>query len=81
MRESTIERHHVDAVRACGGLSLKWVSPGCRGVPDRIDLYPGGQVVFTELKASGEVPNELQKRMKRKLEALGFVVVVVDHEL
>jgi hypothetical protein len=39
LRERTIEQAHVQSVVAAGGRSLKFVSPGHNGVPDRIDLY------------------------------------------
>lgn len=38
VREKKVEAAHRDGVKAEGGLSLKWVSPGYAGVPDRIDL-------------------------------------------
>ena len=41
MREKVIERKLIQAVRQCGGLALKFVSPGFNGVPDRLLLFPG----------------------------------------
>lgn len=38
MLEKHIEKAHVEAVKARGGMSLKFVSPQRRSVPDRIDL-------------------------------------------
>lgn len=78
MREKVIEAAHVARVRAAGGESYKWTSPGCRGVPDRIDLYPGGRVEFTELKAPGKKLGPAQARMVERLRLLGFQVNVVD---
>jgi hypothetical protein len=40
MRESKIEKAHKRAIENEGGRSYKWVSPGCTGVPDLIDLKP-----------------------------------------
>ena len=37
-RESTVEKRFRLAVEADGGLCLKFVSPGRRGVPDRLVL-------------------------------------------
>lgn len=51
MKESELElscRKHVE--RRYGGRFVKWVSPGTRGVPDRILLLPRCEVVFVELK-------------------------------
>jgi hypothetical protein len=39
IREKRIERDHKQRVKAGGGWSLKWVSPGTSGVPDDIDLH------------------------------------------
>ena len=38
MRESKIERAHVERVEKRGGISYKFTSPQRRGVPDRLDL-------------------------------------------
>lgn len=39
LREKVVEADHRKHVKANGGLSRKFVSPGVRGVPDRIDLH------------------------------------------
>ena len=78
MRESRIERMLVREVKKSGGIALKFVSPGTAGVPDRILLFPGGRIVFAELKAPGEKPTKLQLLRHARLRALGFRVVVVD---
>ncbi|WP_160045563.1 VRR-NUC domain-containing protein [Paenibacillus sp. USDA918EY] len=71
MRESTLERRLVREVERIGGLAPKWVSPGQRGVPDRIVLLPDGQTVFVEMKAPGKSLAPLQEYWKRKLLKLG----------
>ena len=78
MRESTIEKHLVKAVRKSGGLALKFVSPGWAGVPDRLILMPGGKLAFVEMKAPGHTLRPLQVRRKRQLETLGFSVYCID---
>ena len=78
VRESEIEKKMGEAVRAAGGLSLKWVSPGFIGVPDRIVMLPGARLVFVEVKAPGEKPKPHQLRVHEKLRNLGFKVSVVD---
>ncbi|HFZ1920597.1 TPA: VRR-NUC domain-containing protein [Serratia marcescens] len=77
-RESTIERHLVARVKAAGGIAYKFVSPGLRGVPDRVVLLPGGRIIFVECKAPGEKPRPEQLRQHARLHALGFDVVVLD---
>ncbi len=78
MREKSIERRLVRAVRDSGGLALKFVSPGMAGVPDRLVLFPGGKAACCEVKAPGEKPRPLQVHRMGQLRALGFRVYVVD---
>jgi len=81
------EAEHVTRVKARGGVSLKFVSPGTTGMPDRLDLYPIAEehreivaryIQFTECKAPGKKPRTRQARMHKKLRELGFVVNVYD---
>ena len=78
MREKSIEADLKKAVNSMGGICAKWVSPGIDGVPDRIVLFPGGRIGFVELKAPGKKMRPLQKKRKRQLESLGFLVFCVD---
>ena len=80
MREKTIEQKFVAAVKAVGGLALKFTSPGFDGVPDRIVLLHGGKMAFVEVKAPGEKPRPLQLARHRLLRRLGFRVYVLDGE-
>lgn len=80
MRESTIEKTLVRAVRASGGMAIKLVPPGWAGAPDRLLLMPGGRLAFVELKAPGKPLRPLQVRRKRQLEALGFSVYCIDQQ-
>jgi len=78
MRESTIEKYLNEKVKATGGRSYKWVSPGLRGVPDRIVVLPGGTIFFVELKAPGKEPEPLQKKRIKELQDLGCDVWSID---
>lgn len=78
MREKTIEAALNKAVKGMGGICAKWISPGIDGVPDRIVLLPGRRIGFVELKAPGKRLRPLQKKRKRQLEALGFLVFCID---
>ena len=80
MKEKTIEQKFVAAVKAVGGLALKFTSPGFDGVPDRLALLPGGKMAFVEVKAPGEKPRPLQLARHRLLRRLGFRVCVLDDE-
>jgi hypothetical protein len=78
IRERDVEQALVHHMRMCGGLALKFVSPGWSGAPDRLCLWPGGKVVFVEVKRPGEGPRPLQVRRMEQLRGLGFEVEVVD---
>ena len=80
MREKQIERKLTIAAKNMGGISVKFVSPGFDGMPDRIVLLPGGHIAFVEVKAMGEVPRPLQEARHRMLRRLGFQVYVLDDE-
>ena len=89
MRESKVEKHLVDRVKALGGVAEKYKSPGRRNVPDRIVLWPalqnmarmnvsGPYVHFVECKRPGEEPTPGQLRDHERRRTMGFTVVVVD---
>ena len=77
-RERDIEKELIRMVKDHGGMALKFVSPGLSGVPDRLLLFPGGRVVFAEVKAPGKKLRPLQMKRKMQLESLGFKVYIVD---
>ena len=80
MREKTIEQKFRAAVKAAGGLAVKFASPGFDGVLDRLALLPGGRMAFVEVQAKGEKPRPLQLARHRLLRRLGFKVYVLDDE-
>lgn len=67
MREKTVEAKLVAAVKAMGGLSPKFISPGYDGMPDRLVLLPNGILAFVELKAPGKKLRPLQVRRKAQV--------------
>lgn len=77
MKESEIEAKLVHMVRELGGLCLKFVSPGCAGVPDRIIVLPGGRVVFVELKTEYGSLRTLQRYFIGELQNRGADVRVL----
>lgn len=82
LQEKEIEAAFCKMVKRHGGLSLKWVCPGRRGVPDRIVILPGARIIFVELKRpkNGKI-SALQKWWRKKLIDFGFLFFVVnDHE-
>jgi hypothetical protein len=70
MKEKEIEAYFVRRVKEAGGLQRKFVSPGHRGVPDRIVVHRG-RVYFVELKAPGEDLRPDQVREHLKLREVG----------
>ena len=78
MRETAVEKHLTVEVKKRGGMSVKFVSPGLDGVPDRLVLLPGGKLAFVELKAPGKKMRPLQIKRKRQLEQMGFPVYCID---
>ena len=78
MTEKNIEQKLVKAVKALGGLPLKFVSPCFDGMPDRLILLPGGKIAFVEVKAPGKKPRPLQLARHKLLRDLGFKVYVLD---
>lgn len=80
MRESQLERKARLAVERIGGKMPKWVSPGNRGVPDRLTILPGGLTVYVELKAPGKPLEPLQRKWRKDLLALGHRHYKIDCE-
>jgi hypothetical protein len=78
MEEKRIEQKLVKMTSQSGGVALKFISPGCAGVPDRLVLMPGGKAAFVEVKAPGRKPRPLQIRRISQLRRLGFQVFVLD---
>lgn len=78
MKEKAVEEYLREQVKAAGGKAYKFVSPGNVGVPDRLVLFPGGRVVFVELKALGKKPTELQCAQHERIKRFGFAVHVAS---
>lgn len=79
MLEKTVEKELCNRVKNdLGGLSLKFVSPGQNGVPDRIILVPFGRIYFVETKAPGKKLRKLQVYVCGLIERLGFKVLRID---
>lgn len=79
MREKTVESKFTSAVKAKGGLAVKFTSPGFNGMPDRLVMFPGGRIAFVEVKAPGETPRPLQRSRLKLLRRLGFKAFILDN--
>ncbi|MCJ0932565.1 VRR-NUC domain-containing protein [Virgibacillus halodenitrificans] len=77
MRERQLEKRLKDKIEQFGGLCFKWVSPGKRGVPDRICILPKGRTIFVEMKAPNGRLSPLQKKRIQELESLKHEVRVL----
>ena len=76
--EKQIETFCIREASIRGGKALKWSSPSCKGVPDRIIILPGGRVGFLELKRPGGKATKLQLHWIKTLDGLGCVAGVAD---
>lgn len=77
MIENDVEKYLNRKVKAAGGLSRKYTSPGRRGVPDRIVIM-NGHVYFIELKRPGGKPRPDQVMERKAMNDQGIVVYVID---
>ena len=78
MEEQKIELYLKKQVDLLGGKAYKFISPGARGMPDRIVIIPKGQIFFIELKAKGKELRPLQKVICKQLKKLGCDVRTMD---
>lgn len=79
--EKELERKLKKRIEDLGCLCLKFESPGFTGVPDRMILMPGGEVIFVEMKAPGKKESPRQEYVQGLLRLMGFMVIgSVDSE-
>lgn len=78
MREKVVEKYLREEIEKLGGTCEKFVSPGKRGVPDRIITMPGGVIEFVELKAPKKPTlRAAQARDHARRRAMGCTVTVI----
>ena len=80
IKEAVIEEYFVRQVESHGGMCEKFVSPGKKGVPDRIVTWPAAQwasVHFVELKTIGGELFPWQERDHERRRRLGCFVHVI----
>ena len=76
--EKYLEKKLADEVKKLGGLSIKLLSTHFSGLPDRLCMLPEGKIFFAEIKTTKKKATKLQLLVHKKLEKLGFLVVVLD---
>jgi hypothetical protein len=79
MLESKIEKALIARVKTLDGTCEKFVSPGRRGVPDRLVTLPGGRIIFVELKSpSGRLSQSQIHDHERRIQ-MGCDVRVINN--
>ena len=78
MLEKEIEKHVNDHAKSTGWLQYKFVSPGKRGVPDRMYFYRS-YCLMIEFKMLGRKPTALQEKEMRLLRKAGIQCEIVDN--
>ena len=76
-QERKVEKALVRMLWNLGCESYKFVSPNCRGVPDRLFITGEGKVFFAELKTIKGRLSSLQEIQIKKLTALNQQVYVI----
>ena len=76
--EKVFERELSKFVEESGGMAVKLLSQFIKGLPDRMFLLHGSIVLFVEFKSTGKKPTKIQEYIHKRLQALGFPVLVVD---
>ena len=75
--EKLLERKLNAMIHSKKGWSIKLLSLHITGLPDRICLLPGGRIFFAEIKTTNKNPTKIQLLVHRKIEALGFKVLII----
>lgn len=75
-QEKDVERHFVEKAPD-DAWAIKLNPIGLRGLPDRMLLLPGGQVIFVELKIPTGRVSRVQTVVHERLRKLGFRVEVL----
>lgn len=76
--ERDIEQYLVKEVEKISGKAYKFSSPGNRGVPDRLCIFPFGIKELVECKKPGEDLTSLQKITVKFMRSKGHRVFVID---
>lgn len=79
MRESEIEKRVCQYAESKGTLCYKFVSPGRRGVPDRMCIDRNGRAFFIEFKQPGGSLRPEQMREIERMNRNRAIVYVIDN--
>lgn len=78
--EAKLEAKLKRKIEALGGQCFKWVSPGKKGIPDRIIFLPGGRIFLVETKWGKNGLSPQQRLIHKILHSLGIQVHVIGTE-
>jgi hypothetical protein len=78
--ERSIERSVVRWAKKYDIWAWKPTIPGWIGFPDRVFVFPNGQLVFIEFKATGKKPRASQVASQRILATRGFHIYNCDNK-
>lgn len=76
-RERQIETYLKSSVERIGGLTRKYISPGCAGVPDRLVFYKG-KIFLVELKTQGGILSAVQHVEIKRMAQVGIPVIIIS---
>lgn len=76
--EKLLEKKLREKIDQLGGWSIKLLSNHMTGLPDRLCMFPGGGIVFVEVKTTGQKIKKIQGKVHDRLRSMGFRVEVVD---
>ena len=76
--EKLLERKLRQKVDQLGGWSIKLLATHVTGLPDRLCLFPGGNLIFVELKTTGKRTRKIQQKVHERIRSMGFRVEVID---
>lgn len=79
--EKKLEKKHRLWTKSKGGISLKLVTPGNNGAPDRLTIMPGNRIYFFEFKngKAGRV-SPAQTDFLNMLKGMGCVCDVISFQ-
>lgn len=78
--EAKLEAKLKRKIEALGGQCFKWVSPGKKGIPDRIIFLPGGKMFLVETKWGKNGLSPQQRLIHKILWGLGIQVHIIATE-
>ena len=76
--EKLLERKLRQKVDQLGGWSIKLLATHVTGLPDRLCLFPGGNLIFVELKTTGKRTRKIQQQVHERIRSMGLRVEVID---